>query len=244
MPKFDPFTINGYTRREAALMSFPKVKRIDMEELKFTEDLTSLNVVDIFSSTYLPPHSDLLVWRSRLRSIDKDRNAYIASDHGNFLLDTVDNAIKLHNAKTIRDCVDQETIWFRNPPKRPHSVSEYPKESLLDRFQDLTLNTPSNRFIGNLSMKPGELAGLAHTRYLSSDHVEWFTKKLNIEQKHSLCVYLNGVRDVENYLSQHFDQQINISFILNVGKHRDGHVFLGNDLHVQVVTGPLPTTIK
>ena len=60
--------------------------------------------------------------------------------------------------------------------------------------------------------------------------MDWYVKKLNIQQKHSLCVYLNGERDYKRYLSQYFDKQTNISFILNVGKLRDGPVYLGSDL--------------
>ena len=186
--------------------------------------------VDPFNVGYLPPLSDLLIWRAHLGSFGQDQKPYIATNHGNFDLEAVQNAIKLHDAKSIKECVFQETSWFQSPPKRPMSVSEYPTNILLDRYQHLILNTPHNIFVENLSMKPGELAQLAHTRYISSDHVEWFTRKLNSQQNNSLCVYLNGVRDSKKYLSDHFKQQTNISFVINVGRLRDGDVFLASDL--------------
>ena len=159
MSKFDQHTIKAFTRRYAASMSLPKVRRVEFEELQFTKDLKNVKVVDVFNIAYIPPHSDLLIWRSRLRNMGKDHNAYIASDHGNFVLENVEYAIKLHDAKSISDCVFQETSWFQNPPKRPHSVSQYPSQDLLERFQDVISNTPSSNFIENLFMKPCELAG-------------------------------------------------------------------------------------
>ena len=117
MSKFDSLTINGYRRRHAAPASLPKVKRVEAEELKFLDEWQSLKPLDPFIACYLPPHSDLLIWRSRLRDIDQDIHPYIESDHGNFVLDTVEQAIKLHDAKAVRDCVSQEILWFDQPPK-------------------------------------------------------------------------------------------------------------------------------
>ena len=229
MSKFDALTINGYTRRYAASVSLPKVKRVETEELKFSDDWQSLKLFDPFSARYLPPHSDLLIWRSRLRDIDQDVHPFIHSDHGNFVLDTVEQAIKLHDAKAVRECVSQEIQWFRHPPKRPQSVAIHPSQTSLETFQHLVSDTPLNSFVRNLSMKPGELARLAHNRYLSSDHMQWYTKKLNAQQNQSLCVYLNGMRDIQKYISDHFKSHQKMSFIVNVGKLRDGRVFLGSD---------------
>ena len=61
MSKFDQHTIKVFTRRYAASMSLPKVRRVEFEELKFTKDLKNVKVVDVFSSAYIPPHSDLLI---------------------------------------------------------------------------------------------------------------------------------------------------------------------------------------
>ena len=158
--------------------------------LRILNKSDTLVIVDPFNVGYLPPLSDLLIWRAHLGSFGHDQKPYIATNYGNFDLEAVRNAILLHDAKSIKECVFQETSWFQNPPNRPMSVSEYPTNILLDRYQHLILNTPHNMFVENLSMKPGELAQLAHTRYISSDHVEWFIHKLNSQQNNSLCVYL------------------------------------------------------
>ena len=62
MSKFDSLTINGYTRRHAASASLPKVKRVEAEELKFSDEWQSLKLFYPFNAHYLPPHSDLLIW--------------------------------------------------------------------------------------------------------------------------------------------------------------------------------------
>ena len=93
----------------------------------------------------------------------------------------------------------------------------------------MTFDLPNDKFLNNLDMTPEELSRLAVTRYLSCDHVRWFVKKINSMQTETLCIYINGVTDIDQFVQQNFTQQENLSFVLNVGKSRDGQVFLAND---------------
>lgn len=228
MSKFDALSITSYTRKFAFSQKFPKVKRVDTQEIRSEEDWQTINYVDVFTKRYLPPHSDLLAWRSRLSEI-AGAQPYIHTDHGNFSRSGIDDAINLHNAKYIRDCVGQELNWFRFPPKLPRSVSKHSSETSIAKFKSMIFDTPNTQFVDGLSMTPDELSRMAHTRYLSCDHIRWFVKKMNSIQRDTLCVYLDGVTSVEDFVRDSYDAQSNLSIILNVGKLRNGKVFIADD---------------
>ena len=121
MSKFDAYTIINYTCKYASFQTLPKVKSVECDEVKFSQNWRSMTFTDPFDCHYLPPHSDLLLWRSRLRDLDSDIHPYISSNHGNFNLDTVEQAIRLHDAKSVRDCYVQELNWFANRAKLPRT---------------------------------------------------------------------------------------------------------------------------
>ena len=96
-------------------------------KIEFQQSWQTIKYVDVFNAKYLPPHSDLLLWRSRLGDTSSDTGSpYVHSDHDNFSPSGVEDAIKLLDAKAIRDCVGQEVNWFRNAPKLPRSAPEHP----------------------------------------------------------------------------------------------------------------------
>ena len=139
------------------------MKAVEYEEIRNEENWQTIKYVDVFNKQYLPSHSNLLGWRALLVN-SPDVQPYIHTDHGNFSLSGTEDAIKLHDAKSIRDCVGQEVNWFRFPPKVPRSVSQHPSESSISKFKSMIFDIPNNLFVDGLSMTPDELSRLADKR--------------------------------------------------------------------------------
>ena len=235
MSRFDALSITGYSRRNAFLRRLPKVKRVSDEELKFVKDLSTINVFDIFEQNYIPPESDLLNWRCRLRHMAAMalEKPVVTTDHGTFTLEIVEDAIKLHKAKVIHKCVSQETNWFNTLAMIPHSIAEPPSPNSLKNFKNIIYNTPHNEMT-DLGMTPDELSRLCSTRYLSGDHMHWFVDKLNSMQSETHCVYINRITNIERYVEQKIGLQPPpdcLAFIINVGNGRSGNVYIGSDSH-------------
>ena len=232
MQKFDSLSINSYTRKFAFSKLFPKIRQVNENEIRFDESWATINYIDVFSAKFLPPLSDLLMWRSRLSdSVTETINGkpYVHSDVGKFSQSGIEDAIKILNAKSIRDCVGQEVNWFRHPPKLPRSVGRHPSASSIEKFKAMIFDQPLDKFVGELSMTPEESSRLVGTQYLSCDLVRWFVSKLNSMQSENLCVYLNGTRYVKQYVERNFVQHRKTSFVINVGKSRNGEVFIADD---------------
>ena len=82
-------------------------------------------------------------------------------------------------------------------------------------------------------MAAGELSKLCCTRWLSCDHMDWMIQELNKVQGETKCVYMNFVLHIDCFIARRItplqQKPSKYLFVLNVGKNRDGSVYLGSD---------------
>ena len=192
------------------------------------------DIINIFEADVIPPETDLLQWRNRLRYMGKLalETPIVASDHGNFTFETVESALKLIKAKGIQESVMQEINCFQISGLQPHSVSEYPTSSSIKQFQRLIMDFPHNHKLPSIGITSDELSRLWHKRYLSGDHVHYFINRLNNLDKENHSIHLNRISDVDKYMGNLREKHIKpktLSFIANVGMDQRGKIFIGSD---------------
>ena len=129
----------------------------------------------------------------------------------------------------VQSCVAQEITWLKYNSKRPHSVTQHPSTKSIEHFQTLLMDSPHSSLIDNLDMTPDELARLCHNRYISGDHIRWFVNKVNEVIQETHCVYLNAIQDVKRHIENKVHSPIILTFIINVGRHDNANVFIGDD---------------
>lgn len=145
---------------------------------------------------------------------------------------TMEQLKKINQLKNIKSAVRQEMDWFSDVYEIPASIEKYPPQQFIAKFQSLLYHTPYDMEVPGYAMLPGELSKLCCERWLSSDHVYWFSEQINASQKDILCVYINHVSDVErfacNILSAPGGIPSSLLFIVNIGKD-DRNVYMGSD---------------
>ena len=228
-------SINGYTRRFVYSISrkLPKVKRVTSQRITYVKQIPS-DVVNIFESDVIPPETDLLQWRNRLRNMGNLalETPIVESDHGTFTFETVESALQLIKAKGVQESAMQEIHWFQTSELQPQSISQYPTTASIKQFQKLIMDFPHKQELPSIGITLDELSRLCHKRYLSGDHVHYFISRLNNLNKENLCIYLNRISDVDKYMGNLLKKQIapkSLSFITNVGMDQRGRIFIGSD---------------
>ena len=112
MSKFDENSIASFTRKETCGKFLPKVRATNVLDIGYTDGTVAK--VDVFNLNIIPPHSDLLLWRSRLSHLVTlaVEEPIVRTDLGNFDLHAVRATIKIHDAKATQTRVKQEIDWF------------------------------------------------------------------------------------------------------------------------------------
>jgi len=82
-------------------------------------------------------------------------------------------------------------------------------------------------------MSPNELAMVCNKQFLLCDHMSWISNQLNKQSPNSLCIYLNFVRNVKNFVARVRDKNMlhtvnKLCFLIKVGKYAS-ETFLGSD---------------
>jgi len=152
---------------------------------------------------FLPPLTSLLHWRSEIDGANtlSTQRFYVDSEFGKFDIDCTRDAVKLIQAKDVKQSVKQELDWFALERLNPRVILQ-PSTVSINNFRSLIHNHPMDNEIQGLNMVPGELARLCCKRYLSGDHVHWIIDKLNMQQNKVLCIYLNRVIDIERFANK------------------------------------------
>ncbi|RUS72756.1 hypothetical protein EGW08_019474, partial [Elysia chlorotica] len=130
-----------------------------------------------------------------------------------------------------------EAAWFKQLFCSPDEVedSSIPEECV-EKFQDLIWNTPHDRMVPGYGMTPKELACVScegRQGWLVTSHFYWLSRCINNQQKHTrFYVFDPTIREasIEKLLLNKTSSQIKqIVFVLSVGRHDNGLVFLGTD---------------
>ena len=182
----------------------------------------------------IPSLAQLFMWESQLESTQKIAigEFCIVTKIGNFSIDNIKNLIKLHKVKTVSEAVCKEIDGFNESMLKPLSVQNHPQVNQINQFKEMLLHNPAGTFLKDHRMTPNELSYLCCRRLLSCDHFLWLKHRLNQDQKDSLCIYLNYVRDKKVFVERNVDMcnpPKRLVLILNVGS-RSGNTFLGSDL--------------
>ena len=95
------------------------------------------------------------------------------------------------------------------------------------------MNHPATQIQNDYKMTPNELSMLCINRYLSQGHMIWMMQQLNKQQADTLCIYINYIRNIGNYIRRFrakndFVVPKKLCFVVNVGKSANG-TYIGSD---------------
>ena len=152
---------------------------------------------------------------------------YMESTAGRFNLANIQDCIKLIDSKETKRQVEQEIDWFNSPHLKPDTIQLFPNIVSINAFKSLIHNSPLNCDIEGMAIVPEELARLCCHRYISGDHIHWILKKLNQQNRSTLCVYLNEIKYVNRFVEKNKSHETDaLFFIINVGRSH-GKTFMG-----------------
>ena len=188
---------------------------------------------------FIPPLTCLQKWRAELdlaKKLAKD-SFYIESTIGRFDLSSIQNSVSLLSAAGTKKAVIEEIDWFNSKRIVPKSVKSSPPITAINNFKSLIFNHTYCEMFNQYSMSPAELSGLCCKRYISGDHVRWIINQLNNKQSEVLCIYMNSIIDIVQFVDRALQKRIGngiavptkVVFVLNVGKYSDGSTYLGSD---------------
>ena len=108
----------------------PKVRQVLEYDLKHLENKRS--IYDIFTKKFIPSMTCLIQWREKLNHATRllKNNFYVQCDIGTFDLKTVQNGVRLLEAKDVKAAVSQELDWFSIGKITPRSVKSMPSTIL------------------------------------------------------------------------------------------------------------------
>ena len=201
-------------------------------------------VTNVFQDSCLPPEDIVRLWKLQLSSTIKTgviTDGFLpfiqcSFPSGDRIYDqnSLEEIQRIHRLQNSKVAIAQELDWFAEVNETPVSLQKYPPQNSLRTFQKLLYDTPYNQEVPGYGMYPGELAKLCCQRWLSSDHMHWFTEKINSSQKSSVCVYINHVsnveRTIERLMSSRSDKPTRVIFLVNVGRDEDD-TYIGNDIN-------------
>lgn len=198
------------------------------------------DVANVIEENFVPSEDMIRVWKMQISTnaaeITEKGFAYVQCSYPSgekvYDQDCLEKITKIHQLQNVKTDVQSELDWFSEDYLIPPCLQNYPTPKSTSIFQSLLYNSTYNREIPGFGMCPDELAKLCCDRWLSSDHMYWFAKKINSLQQPTVCVYLNHVSNVkrltEKLLSSRQDTPTLVIFLINVGSDGD-HVFIGDD---------------
>ena len=191
--------------------------------------------IDPSHASYIPPEISLRRWQDEIEKGNKLATDifYYESDLGIYNSKSVQTAIQIHKAKAVAVTVEKELDWFTANRLLPKNVKNVPSITLLNNFKSLIHNHPYNLWVLPYNMFPGELARISGDRYLSCDHMLYFTNKLNALNNDTLSIYGNYVRSpqacITRLMKGRSQVPSKVCHILNVGRNKNGDTFIGSD---------------
>ena len=165
---------------------------------------------------------------------------FVETDNGYYSVDTINGALQLYKARSVRKFVRQEIDWFSETFRMPSNLKIIPEKEPLETFESIIQKYPYDKILPEFDMVPEELSQLCLKRLLSGVHMRYFVKIADQQEPEILYVYVNSVRDIKRFV----DQQLIIEqgtikhlvMVLHIGEKktiRDGKplptVFISDD---------------
>ena len=228
------------TRLSLFEMRYPRTVyplRHTLLHLEHTMDVASLH-----EDSFMPPEDMIRIWKTQLSAFDPDVNEksfpYVKCSFpsGEKIYDynSLEKVQTIHRLQNIKSDVKRELDWFSEEYDIPVVLQKRPSQESISAFQKVLYESPYNLEVPGYGMVPDELAKLCCERWLTSDHMYWFSEKINCAQQSTVCCYLNHVSNVERFaaklLSSHPDTPTCVLFLINVGRDGD-HVYVGEDAY-------------
>ena len=227
------------TRLQAFRAQYPVILRPKGAKVQLSKnkDFTHLRGTGT-AEEEIPPQSYLLLWKKEIAELNKihpDNTAYVYCDtktEKTYDVEQINELLRVHKAMEIKQEVAWELDWFADVTNWPANLVSQPDQKDIKNFQSLIYTKRYDEILSGYDASPEELSRLCCTRWLSSDHMSWITKKLNGMQTDTLCIYLYFTRDIDHFVKKQTDslrqKPTQFLFILNVRRSADGNVYLGS----------------
>ena len=183
---FDRNLVKSFSSKDAYECLTPKIRVPNHYDLKHV-NTNPPAPCDPLTQRWIPPSDLLRHWQDLIRQRQKiaATNVFVESSLGIYNSETIDIAIRLHTAISLKKQVEREVDWFSRRYLVPHSVPNQPSKYTISRFKDLIWSN------GPYSKPLEGLAKLCLNEHISCDHMMWAVETLNKMQADSYVIYVN-----------------------------------------------------
>ena len=115
----------------------------------------------------------------------------VETDNGYYSVDTINGALQLYKARSVRKFVRQEIDWFSDTFRMPSNLKIIPEKEPLETFESIIQKYPYDKILPEFDMVPEELSQLFLKRLLSGVHRRYFVKIADQQEPEILYVYVN-----------------------------------------------------
>ena len=194
----------------------------------------SVTSADPFTMTTIPPLSLLLLWESKIEAAHKiaTETFGIQIKQKWITIEQIKILIQLHTLKNTREAVRKEFDWLNENGLKPQSVKCHPRAPEINNFRSLLPNSPYGKPVSDFGMSPNLISYICCRRFISGDFMLYFQNKVNKEQKETLWLYTNYIRDKKRFITKTIDAKNppkRLCLVMNVGRNADGSTYLGSD---------------
>ena len=232
---FDAQLIANFSRKDAYECKIPRSRSPNHYEVRISNQEVP-NPIDPLTQRWIPPNDLLRHWQDLIQRRKNVANGhcYIETTTGNYSEGSIQTALRLQTANSIKKQVEKEVDWLSGSYLKPNSVDQHPSMESIQRYKSLIwVDGSYGREIPRLRMEVTTLSWLCGNEYLSSDHMHWLQWKLNSIQQETVVFYLNVAgsyeRIVRRILSGRHSSPKALAFMMNVGMNHNADVYLGCD---------------
>ena len=167
-------------------------------DYQLTNYLNQKDAIDPTESKYIRSERVLKFWKSDFERTNAIAAGYVYIEFnlGRYDNRSVSIALQLDKAIATSKAVEKEIDWFQLNRLVPRNISCTPDPIFLNAYKSYIHHNAYNSIFQTFDMFPDEFARLCGERYLSSDHMCYFSKLLNTVNSSSITFYGNLTHNI------------------------------------------------
>ena len=184
----------------------------------------SCAVTDTSLLSHIPSQQECDKW---LKMLSSGKCHGISCSLGTFNKSSVQSLMQIHILKDTAYRVQREQKWLKSKVTPPNENCQPPSDALLHLFAHKLFENYDDRVVLDKTILASDLGTLTGDNWLTLSIIQGFVKILNEQHAHTKVFVLNNLMGISTNQLRGIVQKLgkgvkNLSFIVNVGLHRNG----------------------